>query len=316
MKHLKVPAFEPVFIQNATQFSNIFGGQSTQKLVNGNLQFALPYYANSYLSQSNQLWVTRVLGLSGYNAGTAWAIRLDAGVNPNTIVAGTTVTHTGVPFGYPTPNQYLGVTLPYSGATGSLSTGFTKVGNIFQEYVHNFTATTKTITGGTVTDKVTTRAIVADVAVHDQHLLIADEGVLRAGDARPLLAADRLAAVPLRRVGDHEGAGGAARGDARLDVVVAEGREPRVGHAAGEHTQLLRRGIPADGASLGEPAGGEVEGHDRSPRGSEPIRTTTTRRAAPVEVAELVAGYCIRRPRRVGGPSPATPRSDRRGPAG
>ena len=56
---LKGPAFEPVFIQDKTQFSNRFGGQSVKRFPNnGQLQYQLPYVANSYLDESNQLWVT------------------------------------------------------------------------------------------------------------------------------------------------------------------------------------------------------------------------------------------------------------------
>ena len=150
---LKGPAFEPVYIQDSTQFSNTFGGQSTQKLSNGNFQYLLPYYANSYLNETNQLWVTRVLGLSGYDAGNAWAITLSAGVDPSTVVSGGTPvvsTHTF------TNNQYLGVSLIYQGQTGTYSSGFTKgINDTFTEYVHTFTATTLNNVGsGTTRDKV------------------------------------------------------------------------------------------------------------------------------------------------------------------
>ena len=43
---LKGPAFEPVYIQDKTQFSDRFGGQSADKFSNGNLQYQLPYVAN------------------------------------------------------------------------------------------------------------------------------------------------------------------------------------------------------------------------------------------------------------------------------
>ena len=81
---LKGPAFEPVFIQDKTQFAERFGAQSIERFSNGDLKYQLPYVANAYLDESNQLWVTRVLGLSGYDAGTAWAITLSAGVDPST----------------------------------------------------------------------------------------------------------------------------------------------------------------------------------------------------------------------------------------
>lgn len=122
---LKGPAFEPVYIQDKTQFSDRFGGQSADKFSNGNLQYQLPYVANSYLEESNQLWVTRVLGLSGYDAGTAWAITLNAGVDPSTIAAdGAPTVTTDVPF---TDNVYLGVGINQTGDTGVYFTGFEKI---------------------------------------------------------------------------------------------------------------------------------------------------------------------------------------------
>lgn len=73
---LKGPAFEPIFIEDMGKFRRRFGGLSYEKYSNGTLRYQLPYVANSYLSESSQLWVTRVLGLSGYDAGKAWAITL------------------------------------------------------------------------------------------------------------------------------------------------------------------------------------------------------------------------------------------------
>ena len=151
---LKGPAFEPVFIQDQTQFSERFGAQSTKRFQNleKTLQYQLPYVANAFLEEAQQLWVTRVLGLSGYQAGTAWNIILDAGVDTGTTgVVGVPDVTTGVTF---EGNSYLGVALGFSGATGVSDTGYTKNGTTFTKYVHSFTATTKTETGGTVTDSV------------------------------------------------------------------------------------------------------------------------------------------------------------------
>lgn len=153
---LKGPAFEAVYIEDFGELTTRFGGLNTKKFPNGSLQYHLPYVANSYLSQTNQLWVTRVLGLSGYEAGTAWALTLDAGVDSTTTgVSGSSTITTNVPF---TSNSYLGVAISGNGVTGSTSTGYTKqVDNSFQQYVHEFTATTySSSTGdGEVTDKVT-----------------------------------------------------------------------------------------------------------------------------------------------------------------
>lgn len=149
---LKGPAFEPVFIQDKNQFSSRFGMQSIKRFQNGNLQYQLPYVANAFLNEAQQLWVTRVLGLSGYQAGTAWALTISAGVNTVSKLAVSAAT-SGVPF---SGSSYLGVSLGQLGATGKLSTGFTKqLNGNFKEYVHEFTATTYTMGTGTVNDKVT-----------------------------------------------------------------------------------------------------------------------------------------------------------------
>lgn len=141
---LKGPAFEPVFIQDKTEFSDRFGGQSINRFSNGNLQYQLPYVANSYLSESNQLWVTRVLGLSGYDAGNAWAVTLNAGIDPSTIVnSGNTVYEDTF-----TDYTYLGVTISGTGDTGVYFGGFEKIsasgftGTSYAFIVTGYTAST------------------------------------------------------------------------------------------------------------------------------------------------------------------------------
>jgi len=150
---LKGPAFEPVFVQDKTQFAQRFGAQSAKRFSSGLLQYQLPYVGNAYLDETNQLWVTRVLGLSGYEAGTAWALTLSAGVDPATTGRSTSSIYTGVSF---TNGMYLGVALYITGDTGSAFSGYTKINTTdFEGYLHEFTATTITLTGGTVTDLVT-----------------------------------------------------------------------------------------------------------------------------------------------------------------
>jgi hypothetical protein len=83
---LKGPAFEPVFITNYDEFQAFFGGTEPTKFVNTQIpKYEAAYIAKSYLQQSNQLFVTRVLGLSGYDAGPSWSIRVTANVEPSTI---------------------------------------------------------------------------------------------------------------------------------------------------------------------------------------------------------------------------------------
>jgi len=83
----KGPAFEPIFIANYDEFLTIFGGLNPEKFGGSNPipKYELPYIAKSYLTESNQLFVTRVLGLNGYDAGDAWVITADANYDPSTI---------------------------------------------------------------------------------------------------------------------------------------------------------------------------------------------------------------------------------------
>lgn len=79
------PAFQPIFISNYGEFQSFFGGLNATKVRDtGAPLYELPYIAKSYLSQSNQLFVSRVLGFSGYDAGLAWGITLDGALDPAT----------------------------------------------------------------------------------------------------------------------------------------------------------------------------------------------------------------------------------------
>jgi hypothetical protein len=83
---IKGPAFEPIFITNYDEFQAYFGGTEPTKFVNTQIpKYEAAYIAKSYLQQSNQLFVTRVLGLSGYDAGPSWSIKVIANVDPLTI---------------------------------------------------------------------------------------------------------------------------------------------------------------------------------------------------------------------------------------
>ena len=72
---LKGPAFEPITISDWGEFQYYFGGTSTKKFKDSQYpKYELPFIAKSYLTESKQLEVVRVLGLSGYNAGPAWVV--------------------------------------------------------------------------------------------------------------------------------------------------------------------------------------------------------------------------------------------------
>ena len=83
---LQGPAFEPIFITNFDEFQTFFGGTVPEKFIGTQIpKYEAAYIAKAYLQQSNQLFVTRVLGLSGYDAGPSWSIRVTANVDGTTI---------------------------------------------------------------------------------------------------------------------------------------------------------------------------------------------------------------------------------------
>ena len=84
---IKGPAFQPIPITSYDQFSTVFGGVSPEKFKNTQIvKYELSYIAKSYLSQSNQLYVTRILGLSGYDKGDAFVIKTLGAVDGDTVV--------------------------------------------------------------------------------------------------------------------------------------------------------------------------------------------------------------------------------------
>ena len=98
---LKGPAFEPIFIKNYDDFITRFGGTSPTTYVDSQLpKYELGYIAKSYLSQSNQLFVTRVLGISGYDAGPSWSVQTIGAIDATTFNPGITAT-TSIPFFIP-----------------------------------------------------------------------------------------------------------------------------------------------------------------------------------------------------------------------
>lgn len=86
---LKGPAFEPVLIKNFDEFRTFFGTTSPEKDGDGNPKYELGYVAKSYLQESNQLFVTRVLGLTGYRTEMSYGLKTIAGItfNPNEVPA-------------------------------------------------------------------------------------------------------------------------------------------------------------------------------------------------------------------------------------
>ena len=80
------PAFEPIFIGNFDEYQVYFGGTTPEKFVNTQIpKYEAAYIAKAYLQQSNQLFMTRVLGLNGYDAGPSWSISTVANVDKSTV---------------------------------------------------------------------------------------------------------------------------------------------------------------------------------------------------------------------------------------
>ena len=88
---LKGPAFEPIFINSWNEFRTRFGDTDSDKFINTQIpKYETGYIAKSYLNQSNQLFVTRVLGKSGYDAGPSWSITTIGEIDPCSVYSGTT----------------------------------------------------------------------------------------------------------------------------------------------------------------------------------------------------------------------------------
>ncbi len=170
---LKGPAFEPVFIQDQTQFAERFGAQSTKRFPEGNLQYQLPYVGNAFLEEAQQLYVTRVLGLSGYQAGPSWNIVMEAGVDTSSGSTGVTSSSTFGLTGF-TDNSFLGVAAGGVGVTGTYESGWEKnvSTNVFTNVIINFEvitydsgASSGTTTGTTTTYSGASQAIYEDMVL-------------------------------------------------------------------------------------------------------------------------------------------------------
>ena len=127
------PAFEPILIRNFDEFKTYFGPTSPTKYSDGNPKYELGYVAKSYLQESNQLFVTRVLGLTGYKPGQSVSIKTLGGITVDTDDLTNSISET------------------LSGATNNISTssfvgdltGKTATdGSTVQEFIENITVST------------------------------------------------------------------------------------------------------------------------------------------------------------------------------
>jgi hypothetical protein len=78
---LKGPAFEPILVGDFDEFKTYFGPTSPEKDGASNPKYELAYMAKSYLQESNQLFVTRILGKTGYKPGRTYSLKTLGGVN-------------------------------------------------------------------------------------------------------------------------------------------------------------------------------------------------------------------------------------------
>ena len=81
------PAFQPTLVKDYKEFTNLFGMPSlTVDGITNFPRYELPYIAKLFLNESKALFVTRVLGLSGYDAGHSWSITLESNYDGKTVV--------------------------------------------------------------------------------------------------------------------------------------------------------------------------------------------------------------------------------------
>ena len=179
---VKGPAFEPIFISKYDEFTAIFGGLNAKKDSNNKPRYELSYIAKHYLTESNQLFITRILGLNGYDAGSAWLLTTKANYDPSTITTATTnqfqVSFTGLTYSgfndsdaeylyslglFPSGDSALGLTVPSDVVTYPNGIVFDRYSGI------NFSGVSATIDGttiissnqGTMTGTVVTHAATA-----------------------------------------------------------------------------------------------------------------------------------------------------------
>ena len=73
------PAFQPIFVQDYDSYQTYFSGENTEVYTVGSTlvpRYEATYIARSYLSESNNMWMTRVLGSTGYDATEGCVIDL------------------------------------------------------------------------------------------------------------------------------------------------------------------------------------------------------------------------------------------------
>ena len=92
------PAYQPIITQNYNAYSTYFGGQNTNVFTIGSAkipQYEASYIARQYLEESNNMYMTRILGKTGYDATESLVINLaveecGSGIQSNKSISATT----------------------------------------------------------------------------------------------------------------------------------------------------------------------------------------------------------------------------------
>jgi len=176
---LKGPAFEPIFIRNYDEFQTYFGGTVPEKFVNTQIpKYEAAYIAKSYLQQSNQLFVTRILGLSGYDAGPSWSIVTKANVDCSTIdvhcLSAVTPSGTCVPVCVSAKTEMFSV--DFTACTNSDST-IDYITSFPQEIEDLLYITYETPQGGTSTLDQNIRDLIFDVITSSNPTIAEDQNI-------------------------------------------------------------------------------------------------------------------------------------------
>jgi hypothetical protein len=85
---LKGAAFTPTFVETYNEFKGKFGGMNSCKFKNSPmLKYESPYIAKEFSDEPNaSMYFTRILGLSGYDAGDAWGLVVKSNLDESTVI--------------------------------------------------------------------------------------------------------------------------------------------------------------------------------------------------------------------------------------
>lgn len=150
------PAFEPFEVNSYDDFVAVFGGLNPEKFRGTQLpKYELPYIAKAYFSQADRLFVTRVLGYSGYDAGKAWVLKTIGQLDPTTISTPSSPTTTNITFSMTgTSGNYTFTSISSNPFTNGNLAGESLLSGYVETLKTQLLATTETTSGNTYGTKV------------------------------------------------------------------------------------------------------------------------------------------------------------------